>query len=103
MIASIASARIVIWPETAAPLRSRWRVTTPTSPVRSPRKRKPASAADLLHLSGHAINDVAYAAVRKHFSEQEIIELTAVAGAFEFFTRMNTALRIPVTPLPPER
>src|SRR5215472_5514697 len=59
--------------------------------------------ADLLHLSGHAINDVAYAAVRKHFSEQEIIELTAVAGAFEFFTRMNTALRIPVTPLPPER
>ena len=58
--------------------------------------------ADLLHVSGHAIDDAAFAALRKHFSSQEIIELTAVASAFEFFTRINTALRIPVTPLPPE-
>ena len=58
--------------------------------------------ADLLHVSGHAIDDQAFAAVSRHFSAQEIIELTAVAAAFEFFTRMNTALRIPVTPLPPE-
>lgn len=59
--------------------------------------------ADLLHTSGHAIDDAAYAALRRHFSTQEIIELTAVAAAFEFFTRMNTALHIPVTPIPPER
>jgi hypothetical protein len=31
-----------------------------------------------------------------------LIELTAVAAAFEFFPRFNTALRIPVTPLPEE-
>lgn len=58
--------------------------------------------ADLLHISGHAIDDESFAALRRHFSSQEIIELTAVAAAFEFFTRFNTALRIPVTPLPPE-
>ena len=58
--------------------------------------------ADQLHVSGHAIDDHAFAALRRHFNSEEIIELTAVASAFEFFTRMNTALRIPVTPLPPE-
>jgi len=46
------------------------------------------------------VDDAAFAALRRHFNSQEIIELTAVTGAFEFFTRMNTALRIPVTPLP---
>jgi uncharacterized peroxidase-related enzyme len=59
--------------------------------------------ADLLHVSGHAVDKAAFAALHKHFSTQEIIELTAVASAFEFFTRMITALNIPVTPLPPER
>ena len=59
--------------------------------------------ADLLHVSGHAVDDAAFAALRRHFNSQEIIELTAVAAAFEFFTRMNTALHIPVTPLPAER
>jgi uncharacterized peroxidase-related enzyme len=59
--------------------------------------------ADLVHTSGHAVDDHAFAALKKHFNPQEIIELTAVASAFEFFTRMITALRIPVTPLPQER
>jgi uncharacterized peroxidase-related enzyme len=56
--------------------------------------------ASLLHISGHAIDDAAFAAVSSHFNSDEIIELTAVAAAFEFFPRFNTALRIPVTPLP---
>lgn len=56
--------------------------------------------ADLLHASGHAIDDAAFAALSAHFSTGEIVELTAVAAAFEFFPRINTALRIPVTPLP---
>lgn len=59
--------------------------------------------ADLLHVSGHAVDDAAFSALSRHFNSQEIIELTAVATAFEFFTRMNTALHIPVTPLPPGR
>ena len=56
--------------------------------------------ADLLHVSGHAVDDAAFAALSDQYDSQEIIELTAVAASFEFFTRINTALHIPVTPLP---
>ena len=56
--------------------------------------------AGLLHISGNAIDDAAFAAVSAHFNTQELIELTAIAAAFEFFSRFNSAIRIPVTPLP---
>ncbi|MGB7546597.1 MAG: carboxymuconolactone decarboxylase family protein [Terracidiphilus sp.] len=56
--------------------------------------------AGLLHQSGHAVNEAAFAALSAHFNPQEIVELTAVAAAFEMFSRINSALRIPVTPLP---
>jgi uncharacterized peroxidase-related enzyme len=59
--------------------------------------------AGLLHISGHAIDDAAFAAVNAHFNTQEIVELTAVVAAFEFFPRFNSALRVPVTPLPETR
>lgn len=55
---------------------------------------------DILHRSAHAVDDAAYAALKQHFSDEEIIELTAVAGAFEFFPRFVSALKVPVTPLP---
>ena len=55
--------------------------------------------AGLLHKSGH-IGDDAFAALAAHFAPQEILELTAVAAAFEFFPRINSSLRVPVTPLP---
>jgi len=56
--------------------------------------------ASLLHVSGHAIDEAAFAAISAHFNAEELIELTAVAAAFEFFPRFNSALHIPVTPLP---
>lgn len=56
--------------------------------------------AALIHQSGHAVNEAAFDAVREHFSDAEIIELTAVASAFGMFSRFNSALRVPVTPLP---
>lgn len=56
--------------------------------------------ASLLHHSGHAVSEQVYRALRAHFNPQELVELTAVAAAFEFFSRINTALRIPVTPIP---
>ncbi len=58
--------------------------------------------ADKLHTSTHAIDDAAYTAVKQHFSDKEIIELTAVAAAFEFFPRFVSALEVPVTPIPEE-
>ena len=56
--------------------------------------------ATLLHESGHAICDAAFAALTLHFDSNEIIELTLVTAAFEMFPRFNSALNIPVTPLP---
>ena len=44
--------------------------------------------------------EAAYDAVSRHFSPAELVELTAVAAAFEMFSRFNSALQIPVTPLP---
>jgi len=58
--------------------------------------------ASLLHESGHAIDEAAFAALSAHFSTSEIIELTFVAAAFEMFPRFNSALQIPVTSLPAE-
>jgi len=55
--------------------------------------------ADRLHRSPHEIDDAFYAALNSVFSHKEIIELTATAAAFEFFTRFVDALRIPTTPL----
>ena len=57
--------------------------------------------ADRLHESPHGIDDALYAEARRHFNEQQFIELTAVAAAFDFFPRFVSALRIPVTPPPP--
>jgi alkylhydroperoxidase family enzyme len=55
--------------------------------------------ADRLHRSPAEIDDEVYAQLRHHFSDPEIIELVATAAAFEFFTRLVDALRIPTTPL----
>ena len=52
-----------------------------------------------LHIS---VPDAVFAPVREHYGEREIVELTAVAAAFEMFSRLNSALRIPVTPIPDE-
>jgi uncharacterized peroxidase-related enzyme len=56
--------------------------------------------ATVLHHSGHAVNEAAFEDVSAYFNPEEIIELTAIAAAFEMFSRFNSALRIPVTPLP---
>jgi len=53
--------------------------------------------AGLLHVSGHAVDDAAFDALSTHFNPVEILELTAVATAFEMFSRINTGLRIPVS------
>lgn len=56
--------------------------------------------AGLLHQSGHAVNEAAFAAVNAYFNTQEIVELAALAAAFEFVSRFNSGLRIPITRLP---
>ena len=56
--------------------------------------------ADRLHHSAAAIDDGFFDSVRKDFTDSQIIELAAVAAAYEFFTRFVDSLRIPTTPLP---
>ncbi len=55
--------------------------------------------ANRLHRSPYEIDDAFYTTLKSVFSDKEIIELTAVAAAFEFFTRFVDALRIPTTPV----
>ena len=57
--------------------------------------------ADKLHASAHDVDDAAYQTAKSFFDDKQMIELTAVAAAFEFFPRFVSALAIPVTPLPP--
>jgi len=54
--------------------------------------------ADRLHRSAAEINDAFYGQVKNVYNDLQILELTAVAAAFEFFPRFVDALRIPVTP-----
>ena len=55
--------------------------------------------ADRLHRSPHEIDDEFFASVKKAYNDLQILELTAVAAAFEFFPRLIEALRIPLTPV----
>jgi uncharacterized peroxidase-related enzyme len=56
--------------------------------------------ADTLHATAHGVDDAIYKTARAVFTDEQMIELTAVAAAFEFFPRFVNALAIPVTPLP---
>jgi AhpD family alkylhydroperoxidase len=56
--------------------------------------------ADRLHRSPAEIDDAFYANVKAAYNDLQILELTAVAAAFEFFPRFVEALRIPATKAP---
>ncbi len=58
--------------------------------------------ADRLHRSAREIDDQFYASLQSVYNNLQILELTAVAAAFEFFPRFVDGLKIPVTP-PPQR
>jgi len=58
--------------------------------------------ADRLHNSPQ-IDDEFYAQLKAAYNDLQIMELTAVAAAFEFFPRFIGALRIPITPAPAAR
>ena len=56
--------------------------------------------ADRLHRSPDEIDDEFFACVKRAYNDLQILELTALAAAFEFFPRLVGALRIPLTPAP---
>ena len=45
-----------------------------------------------LTLDAHAVDDPLFARLRQHYDEGEIVEISAMAGLFNYFNRVNDAL-----------
>lgn len=50
-----------------------------------------------LTLDPHALDDALFSRLRRHYDEGEIVELSAMAGLFNYFNRVNDALRMEPT------
>jgi AhpD family alkylhydroperoxidase len=66
----------------------------------SSKERLGFRCADLLHQGPEYLDESFFQNLKAHFSEPELVELTATAATFEFFCRFVDGLRIPVTPIP---
>ena len=53
--------------------------------------------ADRVSESGHAVSDELWQRLLQHFERDEIIELVSVCGLFNYFNRVNDALRMEIT------
>ncbi len=53
--------------------------------------------ADEMTRSGGPVSDERFQALSGHFSEAQIVEITAVAALFNYFNRFANSLNIPVT------
>ena len=53
--------------------------------------------ADRVSESGHAVSDELWERLLQHFERDEIIELVSVCGLFNYFNRVNDALRMEIT------
>jgi alkylhydroperoxidase family enzyme len=61
-------------------------------------KEKAALAfAKQLTLDAHKIDDALFARLRQHYDEGEIVEISAMAGMFNYFNRVNDALQMEPT------
>lgn len=58
------------------------------------RERAALDLAERMTITGQDVSDGAFAALRKHFSEPEIVELVAIVGLENLRSKMNRALRI---------
>jgi alkylhydroperoxidase family enzyme len=48
--------------------------------------------AQQLTLDAHGVDEALFARLREHFDDGEIIEISAMAGLFNYFNRVNDAL-----------
>lgn len=53
--------------------------------------------ADRMALSGHAVDDDLWERLAARFDEGQIVELVSVIGMFNYFNRVNDALRMAIT------
>jgi alkylhydroperoxidase family enzyme len=61
-------------------------------------KEKAALAyAKQLTIDAHGVDDVLFDRLRQHYDEGEIVEISAMAGLFNYFNRVNDALQMEPT------
>lgn len=65
-----------------------------TSPLFTPVERLALAYADGMTIGGQDVSDELFAALREHFSEEAMVELTAHVAFENFRSRFNHALRI---------
>lgn len=64
------------------------------SPLYSERERAALAWAEAMTITGRPPTDELFAALRKHFSEAEVVELTAAVALENFRSKFNVALGI---------
>lgn len=65
-----------------------------TSLLFSERERVALTYAEVMTITGQKVTDELFARLRQHFSEPEIVELTAAVALENFRSKFNTALGI---------
>ncbi len=50
-----------------------------------------------LTIDSNAVDEALFARLRKHYDEGEIVEISAMAGLFNYFNRVNNALLVEPT------
>ena len=65
-----------------------------TSALFSERERAALEYAEAMTVTGRKVDDALFARVRAHFSEAQLVELTAAVALENFRSRFNTALGI---------
>lgn len=82
-------------------LRNLWNFET--SDVFDARQRAAMKVAWLASLTPNQVEDAHFAALRRHFSEEEILEIVAVIALFGFLNRWNDTLKTAVEAVPADR
>ena len=66
----------------------------------SPAERAALAFAGELTKTPEGVSEAAFAELRKHWNERQIVEITAVACLFNSFNRFNNALGVDLTVYP---
>ena len=65
-----------------------------TSPQFDDRERAALAYAEAMTITGQRVDDALFARVRRHFSEPQVVELTAAVALENFRSKFNVALGI---------
>jgi alkylhydroperoxidase family enzyme len=61
------------------------------------REKAALAWAKQLTLDAHGVDDALFSRLRQHYDEGEIVEISAMAGLFNYFNRVNDALLVEPT------